>query len=316
MQNPDSDPPDSPLAGAILQTLLYADVFQFPMTDREIHHFLIGMTATPDQIQQTLAGSRWVAARIECGGGYWALRANETDGLDIRTQRERRESASAELWSRVERYGTLLAHVPFVRMTALTGALAMHNAPTSQDDLDYLLVTAPGRVWLARALVVIIVRLARLLGVNLCPNYVLAQTALAQEPHNLYIAHEIAQMIPLAGFDIYEALRTANAWTEMLLPNARGAFYAEADTHPRGVGRTFQKIGEWLLSGPLGDRLEAWEYQRKLRKFSSAAQTPHASARLDSDHVKGHFNDYGYPTLQEYHARLREYFPEPNSSLQ
>src|SRR5579859_3973665 len=134
MLQPDSDPPDSPLAAAILRTLLYADVFQFPMTDREIYHFLIGAAATPEQIQQTLAESPWLAARIECGGGYWALRTFEANGLDIRVQRERREEVSRELWPRVRRYGMLLAHVPFVRMTALTGALAMHNAPTSHDD--------------------------------------------------------------------------------------------------------------------------------------------------------------------------------------
>ncbi|MHB8630088.1 MAG: hypothetical protein ACYDEO_28290 [Aggregatilineales bacterium] len=304
----DSSPPDSPLAAAILQTLLYADVFQFPMTDREIHHFLIGVAATPAQVQQTLSESRWLAARIECGGGYWALRIGRMNSVDIRAQRERVSSA---LWPMARRYGALLAHVPFVRMVGLTGALAMHNARSNDDDLDYLLVTTPGRVWLARALVVVIVRLARLRGIHLCPNYVLAQTALAQDQQNLYIAHEITQMIPLAGFEIYESLRAANKWTEELLPNARGPFYAELDVRPHGVGRRVQKIGEWLLSGPPGDRLEAWEHRRKLRKFASAAQTPHASALLDSDHVKGHFKDYGYPTLQQYQDRTREYILEP-----
>ncbi|MHB8753239.1 MAG: hypothetical protein ACYDBJ_29145, partial [Aggregatilineales bacterium] len=121
----DSSPPDSPLAAAILQTLLYADVFQFPMTDREIHHFLIGVAATPAQVQQTLSESRWLAARIECGGGYWALRIGRMNSVDIRAQRERVSSA---LWPMARRYGALLAHVPFVRMVGLTGALAMHNA--------------------------------------------------------------------------------------------------------------------------------------------------------------------------------------------
>ncbi len=307
----DSGIPDSPLAAAILQTVLYADVFDFPMTEQEIHHFLIGIAATPEQVQQTLAESRWLAERVECGEGYWALRTRHTPGVNIRVQREQRERASNGLRPIARRYGALFAHIPFVRMVALTGALAMHNARSSDDDLDYLLVTTPGRVWLARALVVVIVRFARLRGIHLCPNYVLAQSALVQDQQNLYVAHEIAQMIPLAGFEVYKSLRTANQWTNALLPNAAGPFYAELDTRPHGIGRFLQWVGECLLSGPLGNRLEAWEHRRKLRKFAVAAQTPHASAQLDSDHVKGHFKDYGYPTLQQYQARIRDYIPEP-----
>ena len=41
---------------AILRTVLYADVFQFPMTPQEIHHFLIAdAPASFSQVEQALA---------------------------------------------------------------------------------------------------------------------------------------------------------------------------------------------------------------------------------------------------------------------
>jgi hypothetical protein len=62
-----------------------------------------------------------------------------------------------------------------------------------------------------------------------------------------------------------------------------------------------------LLGGRLGDRLENWEYRRKLRRFQSELQTPYSSAKLDDRHVKGHFNDHGHPVLRKYQERLYQY---------
>lgn len=297
------DPPDSPAAEAILRTLLYADVFNFPMTEAEIHHFLIGMAASRQEVCETFKGSPWLAERVERINGYCVVRGRaETAEL-----RHERDAASQRLWPVARRYGIWLAHLPFVRMVALTGALSMRNAHGSRDDIDYLLVTKAGRVWTARALAVVIVRLARIIGVGLCPNYVLSEDALAEGRRDIFTAHELAQMIPLAGHDIYEAMREANGWSSKILPNATRPFYEEADHAPRGAGHLLQRMGEWLLGGPWGDALENWERRRKLHKFEAEARKAGASAVLDERHVKGHFNDYGYPTLDHYRTRLQDH---------
>ncbi len=302
MLNP--DPPDKLLAEAILRTLLYADVFNFPMTPAEIQHFLIGCTATLDEVNAMLNNSRWLKPRIEQGNGYYAVSGRGA----IIAERLTRGVASRKLWPLAERYGKLLSYVPCVRMVALTGALAMQNAHHETDDIDYLIVTCTGRVWLTRAMIVVVVRLARLRGVEICPNYVLAESALAQTQHNLYIAHEITQMVALSGHTLYDALRATNTWTDELLPNTRHVPNPTARTGQQGgIGRASQRLGEWLLGGKLGDALESWEQRRKLRKFAPEYQKPHSSAQLDAEHVKGHFNDYGYPTLLKYHERLIQY---------
>jgi hypothetical protein len=299
------DQPDTPLTEAILRTLLYADIFNFPLTETEIHHFLIGFRATPAEIRTALRESLWLAAQIEFSGDYYALRGR---GEAIQARRAR-AAASASLWPLAQRYGQILAHLPFVRMVALTGALAMRNARNTRDDIDFLIVTEPGRVWLARALAVLIVKIARLRGVWLCPNYVLARTALDQERRDLYMAHEIAQMIPLAGHDLYVMMRRANAWTDDLLPNAAAPYYHERDRRPHGIGRLLQRLGELLLSGPPGNALERWEQRRKQRKFSADARkkVSNSAARLDDKRVKGHFNDHGMPVMVRYQASLEAY---------
>jgi hypothetical protein len=297
----------TPTEEAILRTLLYADVFSFPMTLPEIHHFLIADDPIPiDQLAHTLEQSETLRAAITYIDGFYCC-AGRQSLLDLR---HTREQASQQLWAQAVRYGSWLAHLPFVRMVALTGALAMRNASSPYDDLDYVLVTAPGRVWIARGFAVLLVKLVKRRGVVLCPNYVLSLTALEQERRDLFIAHEVAQMVPLYGLEVYAALRNCNRWVAGHMPNAEIAFHK---VDPQKMGRSWGilKRGlEALLSGTLGDRVEAWEQRRKQRKLAPGLQTPHHAAKLDAEQVKGHFNDHGHPVLQQYRERLRRYHIE------
>lgn len=292
------------IEAAILRTVLYADIFNFPMTVEEIHHFLIhDEPVSLAQIHQVLASSALLREILEQHEPYifYAGRG------EIVRVRQAREAASQKLWPQAVRCGQWLARLPFVRMVALTGALAMHNAADDDDDLDYLVITAPGRVWLARGFAVLLVRLARARGVTICPNYVLAETALSQEQRNIFMAHEVAQMVPMFGHDLYQRLRSENAWVSQYLPNARGAFYDEAEWSPHRGWAWLKRAGEFVLSGRLGRRLERWEHQRKLRRFAAEMQKPHSAAQLDETQVKGHFDDHGHPVLRQYYERLRQH---------
>ena len=227
---------------AILRTLLYADVFDYPLTPAEIHYYLIASPAAapapPEVIEAALRSSAWLTTRVTRVNGYVTLRDREAIGA-VRDERRRH---SADLWAHARRWGYWLGCLPFVRLVAVTGALAVDNSPPG-DDIDFLLVTAPGRVWLARALAVVLVRLARLRGVGLCPNYVLAHSALAQAQRNLYAAHDLQQMVPLVGQGVYREMQAANAWSREYLPHAHGPLRAEPEQPPRGWGARWQRWG-------------------------------------------------------------------------
>ncbi len=294
---------------AILRTLLYADVFDYPLTPAEIHHYLIATPATPESVQSALDGSPWLARHVTRVNGYVTVRDREAN-CSVRDERRRQ---SARLWPVARRWGYLIGCLPFVRMVAVTGALAVDNAPAG-DDIDYLIVTAPGRAWLTRALAVLLVRLARLFGVGLCPNYVLAETSLAQHRRDLYAAHDLAQMVPLVGRPMHEAMLSANAWRLAYLPHARRPLRCEPELRPGGILRLAQRCGEWLLGGRPGDALERWERARKLRKFAQAARQPGSAAELDADRIKGHFDDNGRSIMALFHERLERFFQaEPAS---
>lgn len=293
--------PDA-LESAILKTLLYSDLFDYPLTPEEVAHYLIGIPSTADEVRACLASTRGLAERVVEVNGYLALRGREA----LIARRCDRALTSDQLWRHAQRFVRALRLLPFVRMIAITGALAMHNSAAG-DDIDVLIVTAPDRVWLTRACAVALVYVGKLFGDTLCPNYVISERALTLDKHTLFVAHEFIQMVPLYGLEVYYRMREANPWICHLLPNAARR-PGDDPLGPLGpLGRHVKQAVEKALSGRLGAALETWEMHRKICKFQSKLGRPDSDAILDRDHVKGHFDDYGGPVMRRYAERVAQF---------
>jgi hypothetical protein len=288
---------------AILKTIIYGDVFNFPMTSQEIHHFLIDdEPVTYQTITNHLESSTDLEKYLIHNDTYYALK-HRGNLLSLRLEREQMMDTLSE---QMTYYGRILSYFPFVEFVGVTGALAMRNPSSTIEDLDYIVITRPGRVWLARAIIILLVHLMRLRNIEICPNYVLASDQLVQSRQDLYIAHEITQILPLSNHDLYKQLRDENQWAMQHLPNAQSPFYQLWDNKNSRLGLILKRGIEVILSSPLGNWLEQWEYRRKAQRFEQQAQAPTASAEIDTGHVKGHFNDYGHRVLAQYQAKLEE----------
>jgi hypothetical protein len=293
---------DNALELAILRTLAYADVFDYPLRPAEVHRYLVGVPASREDVNQAMRAGSLLRNHATQVYGYYTLRGRE----ELVYRRWLRERVSMELWPRAAHYGRLMAGLPFVRMVAVTGALAMNNV-AGRVDLDYLIVTEPGRLWLCRSLVILLVRWAGLRGMVICPNYFISENALSISTRNLYTAHELTQMVPLSGLQVYRRMREANRWAQEYLPNALGPPNPFQAIQVDEVGETvpLTKMAETILRTPLGSRLECWEMERKIRKFSRHWQD-RAEVDFGADWCKGHFDGHGKRAMSAYHARLVE----------
>lgn len=289
---PDSLPP---LETAVWRTLAYVDVFDYPLTAVEIHRYLVETSATLAEVKSVLANQRFTGKYLYRSGPFFALPGREKS---IAVRQHRAEIAS-QLWPVALRYGRLLASLPFSRMVAVTGSLAVDNT-AADGDIDYLIVAANGRVWLNRVFAIAIVRLAARHGYTLCPNYILAECALFFPDHNLYIAHEVTQMIPLSGLPVYHHIRRENSWTYTFLPNADGPPRTVANG--RAPYHHLRHLAELPLRTPLGRWLDQWEMQRKIRKFQPHTINPETD--FSADWCKGHFDAHKQYTLAAYQTRL------------
>ena len=82
--------------GAILVTLIYADLFDYALTDDEIHRYLIGQAASPADVTAMLNRDGELRDQIAQTGDRFHLRSRRLFA-DIRRARV---AASAELWPR------------------------------------------------------------------------------------------------------------------------------------------------------------------------------------------------------------------------
>ena len=194
-----------------------------------------------------------------------------------------------------------IAGLPFVRMVAVTGALAMDNVEAG-DDFDFLIVTEPGRLWLCRAIIIaLVVKPAASRGDVVCPNYLLSERALLFVERNLFTAHELTQMVPIAGLETYRHMRQVNGWVTRFLPNA-GILPLRASIDP-SFQRPIRTLAETVLRTPLGAGLEQWEMRRKVRKLSHRAEDQ-AGLAFSADQCKGHLNNNAQKILESFEARL------------
>jgi hypothetical protein len=280
---------------SVFHTLAYADVFDYPLTAREVYRYLAWTNASFEAVTEALANTV-LFSKIQ---NYYTLPGRE----QIVQTRERRAEVAWRLWPKAARYGRLIASLPFVRMVAVTGSLAMNNTDEGKD-IDYMIVTAPKHLWTCRALSLLVARLAKLESVNLCPNYLITTKALALDEHSLYVAHELTQMIPLSGMEIYAEMRRLNHWMADYLPNALTLPEISKGIKPIEKRSVIKKILELLFRSPFASRFEKWEMDRKIARLSRE-QSSSFESYFSADVCKGHIDGHRQKTENAMQEKLK-----------
>jgi hypothetical protein len=100
---------------------------------------------------------------------------------------------------------------------------------------------------------------------------------------------------------MYQKLIELNSWTFNFLPNAQPQF---ATIQPeRFHYQAAKRSLEVLLNFPLASKVETWEMNRKVRRFSEEA-IGHPEACYRADLCKGHVDDHGKMIQKAFKERL------------
>jgi len=277
---------------AVLEALAYADVYDWPLTAEEVHRFLPVAADGADVV--TALGVMVTAGELACVDGLHVLRGREW----LVARRRARAAESERIWAELLRRARLLARIPWIRLVAVSGSLAVSAARTG-DDIDLFVVTDDGRLWLSRALTIAVGRLplrGRAMPLSvLCPNYLLSSSSLTLGERDVYTAHELAQLVPLFGAETYRELLACNAWYRDFLPNHPG-YTGEIGVQRAGLAGL---VLRGAMAGRVGARLERWEMSRKRARLGDGAET-----RFDGAVCKGHVDGHRARFWSAYEARL------------
>ena len=283
---------------AILKTLAYADIFDYPLTLEEINRYLLAPGAL--QARAPGASKLLAAGKISQSGKYYFL-PHRQKLVDIR---KNREQFSLYKLRQARSIAQKLAKLPNVFGVFVTGALAVANTSAS-DDIDLLIITRANKLWTTRFLATLYLEL---MGVRrrphtlkaanrICANMYLDETALSlpYAKRNLYTAHEVVQTKPLINKEsIYERFLSANRWVLAYLPNT---------VISPTVHRPLPTVHSSRLLEQIAYQLQ-YAYMR--RKMTRETITPHSAffhPRATSSEV-----------LKKYGARLK-LFQNPKSKI-
>jgi len=280
---------------AVLGAVVYASLFDYPLTLSQLETSLIGVLADAATIERWWRESDLLQAAIEYRDGLY-FPAGRSDLVGTRS---RREALSRELLDRDRRILSLVAAMPFVRMVALSGSLAHLNAEGSAD-LDLFVITAPHRVW---SVTVATLVLAKLLGwrKRICMNYVVSERALAIEPRDLFSANQIIHLRPITGQAVFEHFVKSNAFVRQIYPNF------ELSEGPRTHDPRRKTFVERALSlGPaqIAERTARWLYGWHLKRQSGSWQSSD-QVRLEPECLKLHTSSHRASTMAKFNAALK-----------
>ncbi len=276
---------DVAVSEAVLATVAYADVFDMPIEIERLHRFLIRQTADRDQVEAAV-DDLVMKSHVGVAGNLVHL-PGRSEVLDIHADRV---SRAATMWDDAQVWGLRVGKLPFVRMVAVTGGLAVDSV-ADHDDIDLFILTSPGRVWLARLATIAMVKLAARRDVDLCPNYLLSEATLGITDQSSYAARELAQMVPIVSPERLVELRSQNRWMFDHLPNAT---LVDDGRYVVPSGRSWlQRVIEPVLATRLFDSWERREMARKIVKLKLVASRRVIVGRPDEsafspDYCKGH----------------------------
>jgi len=182
----------------ILNTIIYYDILNFPLTSFEVWEYLLAENGcTLGEIVEALENEE-LKNHIEEFRGFY-FRKGRKDLVARRIQNDKNSIVKFEIAEKAARW---LRFVPFVRMVALTGTLAMKNCEKN-SDIDFFVVLEKGRIFTGRLLVTLIVHLlgkrryGKKIKNRICLNYFITDESLEIQRQDLFATNEYSFIYPI-----------------------------------------------------------------------------------------------------------------------
>lgn len=209
---------------SILKTLLYSDIFDYPLSKEEIWKFLI--SKNKEDKQSFLKYLSLKNSSFDYKSNLYFIKGR----IEIIKKRQEKEKYSLEKIKFAKKIIQKISLIPTVYFIGISGALAMKNSD-KDDDIDLFVITARNSVWTTRLMIVIALNFLRVyrkrneenVSNKICLNMLVDDSTLSfsKDRNDLYTAHEIVQIMPIVNKNkTYERFINSNIWIKDFLPNA------------------------------------------------------------------------------------------------
>jgi hypothetical protein len=249
----------NPLSKNILRVLLYFDIFHHPLKADEIFQCCSEPSLSLSQVENEL--SFLISQDFISQDKKYFFLENKKQVVLRRMDGEDRAEKSLRT---AQRFTRLIASFPFVRGVCISGSLSK-GYMDHQADIDYFIITKPGRLWLSRTFLVLFKKIFLLNSRKyFCLNYFVDDENLRIPDKNFFTATELVFILPTYNYELYSQLMERNKWVRDYYPY----FPKRGDT---GIvskrPSLLKKTMESLFNGSLGEKMDAMFFRITLRHW-------------------------------------------------
>jgi cytidyltransferase-like protein len=139
-----------PLFRRIIQTVAYTDQFEYPLDAFQVWQRLLEITVSYQEIQRSL--QVLVAEGVLATKNGWYFFVGRESSVQ---KRHIAEKYAQQMDQATQELLAIVQILPWIEAVAITGSVAMGVA-AKNDDLDLMIITKPGFLWLSRFMLVIV----------------------------------------------------------------------------------------------------------------------------------------------------------------
>lgn len=241
----------------IISTLLYFQVFHYPITKDECYLYLnhsLSYNSYEAALEKLIA-----KAQVSKLDNYLGITIDQAQV----TRRENGNKMATGKMPKAFKIGYWISKFPFVRAVCISGSMSKGYLD-EEGDLDYFVITQPGRLWVARTFLILYKKLVLLNSrKHFCLNYFIDTQHLQIPDKNIFTATELLTLKPVFGKEVYKNFIEENNWAKAVLPHK--PFEIFESNEPKGYA--VKKVLERALSGFLGEKLDLFFMRITLLKW-------------------------------------------------
>jgi len=288
----------------VIETLVYADIFKYPLTLNEVFLNLTSNGVNELEVENNLNDlvKKGLVFKHE---KFYSL----TECASISNLRKERNDRAKKYMKIARRMSGFISSFPFVRGVFLSGSLSK-DCMDKDGDIDYFIITEPGRLWLCRTILILFKKIFLFNSYKyFCLNYFVDSKHLEIHHKNLFVATEVLTLIPTYNHEMYQQFINENSWAKAFRPNLK----QELKFDPIPPKRSFVKgLFEIILNGKLGDRLERYFHgvteNHWQKKFSSYSESDyHLSIQTKKHTSQINPENFQKKVILEFEERLRNF---------
>lgn len=299
---------DRDLAASVLRTLQYFDVFQHPLLATEIQEFSDIPGIELSKVEHSLHRLMEIGIVGQCSGYFYL-------GSDIGKVKRRIEGnlRACKRMPTARFFSRLISLFPYTRAVLISGSFSkgvMHP----DSDIDFFIITKPGRLWLNRTLLALFKKVFLLNShKNFCINYFIDEEHLTIPDKNRFTATEIATLMPMSNYHLHQKFLIANGWHKDYYPN-HGHLNRKPDRAPL-IRRVLEiplntKLGDWLEQTCMRISNSFWKRKYHMQDIGN----PHSDIYSTPWVSKYHPNRQQFVVLESYSKNLKKLFDTPELS--